>query len=89
MSATELFGDKLDNDLKELEAVKRMKLKKSFKPSSNYEKRSTNYGEKFPKAYGRDQNQYFHKGLSQNHRPQNRAKKPFKSRMEGMRKEKR
>ena len=89
MLATELFGDKLDNDLKELEEAKRMKLKKSFKPSSNYEKRSTNYGEKFLKAYGRDQNQYFHKGLSQNHRPQNQAKKPFKSRMEGMRKEKR
>lgn len=83
MSATytELFGDKLEGDLKDVDAAKKIKLKKVSK-SSSFDKRASGFGEKHTRR-----DQYFHRGSAHSDKPY-RSKKQFKPRSEGSKKEK-
>lgn len=78
MSATKLFGVKLDSDSNELDAVKKRKPNKAFKTSSNYDQRMTGYGDKYVRNYVKDQ--YFYRGYvskSQTLQDSNEETMPF------------
>ncbi|MEW8542135.1 MAG: hypothetical protein AB2693_01255 [Candidatus Thiodiazotropha sp.] len=87
MSETDLFGNKLETELKDLDATKKIKLKKVNKTSFPG-KKSSNYRDfKHNKPYYRDQG--FHRGTSQNHKQyHSRGKKFPKSRQENNKKDK-
>ena len=81
MSATDLFGDKLDSDPKELDAPKKIRLKKPSKGTFTEKKNFGHREVKQNRQFYRDQN--FHRGSAHSHKPfHRRGKKYQKPRLE-------